>query len=61
MLCCTLLYNRFVPCIHTWLYPVGLRFPQDCELCKEGDVVCYQRNRESGGFLNFDESELKGL
>lgn len=34
---------------------------KDCELCKEGDVVCYQRNRESGGFLNFDESELKGL
>ncbi|KAG2447122.1 hypothetical protein HYH02_007868 [Chlamydomonas schloesseri] len=33
----------------------------DCEPCKEGDTACYRRNRDSGGFLNFDESELKGI
>ncbi|EFJ42276.1 hypothetical protein VOLCADRAFT_67269 [Volvox carteri f. nagariensis] len=34
---------------------------KDCELCDQGDQACYQRNRESGGFLVFDEKELKGL
>lgn len=33
----------------------------DCEPCKEGDVECYRRNRTSGGYLNLDETELKGV
>ncbi|KAG2489361.1 hypothetical protein HYH03_012191 [Edaphochlamys debaryana] len=32
-----------------------------CEECDEGDTACYDRNREVGGFLNFNEAELKGL
>ncbi|GFR51271.1 hypothetical protein Agub_g13579 [Astrephomene gubernaculifera] len=34
---------------------------KDCEACEEGDRECYKRNRESGGFLIFNEAELKGL
>ncbi|PNH08112.1 Prolyl 4-hydroxylase subunit alpha-3 [Tetrabaena socialis] len=34
---------------------------KDCEECANGDTACYERNRESGGFLIFDEKELKGL
>ncbi|KAG2444390.1 hypothetical protein HXX76_001143 [Chlamydomonas incerta] len=33
----------------------------DCEPCQEGDMACYERNRSSGGYLNLDESELKGV
>lgn len=29
-----------------------------CEMCAEGDEVCYDRNRERGGFMTFDEQEL---
>ncbi len=32
---------------------------QDCEPCEASDRACLKRNREKGGYLNFDEAELK--
>lgn len=34
---------------------------KDCEKCAKTDLACYARNREKGGFLNFDPREAKGL
>mmetsp|Transcript_8806 Transcript_8806/g.26712 ORF Transcript_8806/g.26712 Transcript_8806/m.26712 type:complete len:194 (-) Transcript_8806:522-1103(-) len=34
---------------------------RDCEACDRSDAECLRRNRLAGGFLQFDESEFKGL
>ncbi|GIL49191.1 hypothetical protein Vafri_5341 [Volvox africanus] len=34
---------------------------KDCVECQAGDGECYKHNRQSGGYLVFNEEELKGL
>ncbi len=32
---------------------------KDCTPCDPSDMVCIKANREKGGYLNFDQEELK--